>query len=59
MSKHKGRAPSTCRTGKIRYRDRIEAKLAMAGAGRKGRDEQRVYRCEHCHGFHLTSTPKR
>jgi hypothetical protein len=45
---------------KIRYRDAIAAKLAMATAVRKGGSrrpklEQRAYRCPDCKGWHLTS----
>jgi hypothetical protein len=48
----------TCR--KIRYRDKIAALLALARTGSKRRagrpkDEQRVYRCPVCKGWHLTS----
>ncbi|MEU9333111.1 hypothetical protein AB0D49_08095 [Streptomyces sp. NPDC048290] len=55
----KRRAPSTCPTGKIRYPDRIAAKLALASTMRAGRDEKRVYRCDKCYGFHLASQAKK
>ncbi len=50
--------------GKIRYRDKIAAQLALASTGsnkhtRREKDEQRVYRCPQCHGWHLTSAKKR
>ena len=50
---------------KIRYRDKLGAMIAVASTqaaaarGVKGRDETRVYRCPHCHGWHTTSQPKR
>ncbi len=48
---------------KIRYRDEIAAKLALATARRKDssrRDkvETRIYACPICHGWHLTSQTK-
>ena len=50
--------------GKIRYRDRIATKLALASAQRtdgskRAKIEQRIYRCPKCYGFHLTSQTKR
>lgn len=47
---------SPCR--KIRYRDKLAAKIALASTGRKrgrAKDEQRVYRCPECRAWHLTS----
>ena len=44
-------------TGKIMYRDRIAAMLAMASCrhARSGaRQERRFYRCPFCHKWHLT-----
>jgi hypothetical protein len=47
---------------KIRYRDEIAAKLALAsirhqdGSGRS-KTEQRAYRCPQCRGWHLTAKP--
>jgi hypothetical protein len=55
----KRRPRSTCPTGKRRYPDRISAKLALASTGAAGRDEQRVYRCDKCYGFHTTSQAKK
>lgn len=56
--------PSTCPSGKYRYRDRIGALSAMASARRTdgaGRPklERRAYRCPQCHGWHLTSQGRR
>lgn len=49
----------SCPTGKVRFRDRIGALMAIAGRGRndQGREktEARAYRCEQCRGWHLTS----
>jgi hypothetical protein len=50
--------------GKVRYRDKIAAKIALAsaqhqdGSGRP-KIEKRIYRCPNCFGFHLTSQAKR
>lgn len=45
---------------KIRYRNRLDAKIALASThasrGSK-REETRIYRCPECRGFHLTSWP--
>lgn len=51
-----------CRkTHKIRYRDDIAAKLALArvskGKRSRSKDEQRAYFCSFCRGYHLTSQP--
>jgi len=45
---------------KIRYRDQIAAKLALASAqhqdgSRREKVERRAYHCPRCHGWHLTS----
>lgn len=47
-----------CVTGKLRYKDRIAALLALADTSRSAsgkREETRVYHCDKCHGWHLTS----
>lgn len=52
----------TCPTGKVRFRNKLDAKIAMASTQRaKGsnREENRTYRCEMCHGWHLTSQKRR
>lgn len=49
-------------TGKHRFADRLSALMRLAAIQskdsslRKGgsKIENRVYRCEHCHGWHLT-----
>ncbi|MBT1162230.1 hypothetical protein [Bifidobacterium sp. SO1] len=46
------------RTGKIRYNNLFEAKLALAtckGSASRKRSERRTYLCEFCHNWHLTS----
>ncbi|MEV7364285.1 hypothetical protein [Streptomyces sp. NPDC091299] len=47
----------TCPTGKLRYRDRIAAQLALTRIDNLDprRREQRTYRCPTCRGWHLTS----
>lgn len=49
----------TCpRTGKIQYKDRIAAMLALAEIQRQdrpGRHEKDVYKCRFCKKYHLTS----
>ena len=53
---------------KTRYRDKDEALEALHSCQRKaksdirdfgqtGWNQQRVYKCEHCKGWHLTSQP--
>lgn len=55
----------TCPTGKIRYRDRIGASVALIDAQSKAHSQARVkhetraYRCDRCRGWHLTSQPRR
>lgn len=48
------------RCGKVRYRDRIAALLALASAqhadgSKRPKVEARAYRCPDCRGWHLTS----
>lgn len=53
-----------CPTGKIRYRDKVAALIALSkidlrskrkkGKGRP-KHERDAYRCSQCNGFHLTS----
>jgi hypothetical protein len=55
----------SCQTGKVRYRDEQAARVVLVVArfrravGRNNRREDRVYRCQFCRGWHLTSTPMR
>lgn len=42
-----------CRRKK-RYRKQLDAMLAIIRTGDKDR-ERSIYRCPHCHGWHLTS----
>ena len=49
-----------CRSGKVRFRDRLEAQIALARArvsDSPRRRETRYYLCEECRGYHLTSKP--
>ena len=49
---------SACKTGKVRYRDELGAKIALSNTQRKTagrRAERRVYKCPYCAGWHLTS----
>lgn len=53
-----------CPCGKVRYRDRIAAQLALATIGRvdssrRPKSERRPYRCPLCKGWHLTSEVRR
>jgi len=43
-------------TGKIRYRDRSEAIVALQKAKRRRGTPLRIYECDLCRGFHLSST---
>lgn len=51
--------PSTCKTGKRRFRDEIAARLALGNAvavhRQDGTTPERAYRCQWCRGWHLTS----
>ncbi|WP_186343712.1 hypothetical protein [Streptomyces sp. CFMR 7] len=47
----------TCLTGKRRYRNRLDARIALANTRRRDHGEKRVYQCPGCHGWHLTSKP--
>lgn len=50
------------RAGKTRYWDDVAAKLELSRISNKGGGNQiptRIYRCEFCKGWHLTSQPKR
>jgi hypothetical protein len=52
----------SCPSGKVRYRTRIDAKIALANTHRKAastREETRIYFCPNCRGQHLTSRPQR
>lgn len=52
-------APKKCRTGKRRYRDKLDAAMALSSTqsprARGDRREARSYKCPHCKGWHLTS----
>lgn len=51
----------SCPSGKVRYRDGIAVKFALAGIDNVDlkRREQRAYRCRACKGWHLTSQARR
>lgn len=49
--------PAQCRTGKVRYRDRIAGALALIRTRDVG--AVRIYRCEHCRGWHTTSQTRK
>lgn len=53
--------PPTCpETGKLQYPSRLDARDALAVVQSiPGRRECRIYRCEFCPGWHLTSQPFR
>lgn len=46
-------------TDKVRYRDELGAKIALANTQAKDHGEKRVYRCPICRGWHLTSQEHR
>lgn len=61
-TRHKRRrqsVPTRChRWGKVRYRDRIGAEIALASTAQSrgaNRGESRIYRCPDCGGWHLSS----
>ena len=52
--------PTKCRrTGKVRFRTLLDAKIVLAKRSARDKGEVRAYRCQFCHGFHLTSQRKR
>lgn len=53
--------PPTCpETGKLLYPSRLDARDALAFVQNiPGRRECRIYRCEFCSAWHLTSKPYR
>lgn len=56
-----GRCKQRCeRTGKVRYRTELDAKIVL-GIGLRSLPTRptRVYECEFCADWHLTSQPKR
>lgn len=69
-SKHGQHRYPTCQmSGKVRFRDRKDAKLALreafyVRAAERGRGaeitrrEVRAYSCPDCHGWHLTSVSR-
>ena len=44
---------------KNRYASRSEAQGALEWCAEQGRRGLSIYRCQYCHGWHLTSKPKR
>lgn len=50
------------RTGKVRFRDKLDAEIFLSIATSKNsnrRQETRVYFCKHCSGYHVTSQSMR
>lgn len=51
---------SACkRTGKVRYRTELDAKIRLAKLQWKDHGEKRCYRCPFCRGWHTTSQEKK
>ena len=57
------RTQGACETKKLRYPSRLEALIALADTGKESakakRSEKRIYKCQFCFGWHLTSSEKR
>ncbi|TFV91384.1 hypothetical protein [Blastococcus sp. CT_GayMR16] len=48
-----------CPSGKTEHPSETAARRAATSVGqRRTHDRPRVYQCPHCHGWHLTSSPK-
>lgn len=47
-----------CSSGKRRYSNSRRAKQAMKRIQSLGKKVRAVYRCQECHGWHLTSKPR-
>lgn len=63
-SSRRTRGVGSCPCGKVRYRDRVAALMVLArivavDSPRRAKQEQRPYPCPLCHGWHLTSQPRR
>ena len=51
--------PRKCiRTGKVKFNSELDARIALAGRINRDLGEKRVYQCEFCHEYHLTSQNK-
>lgn len=48
-----------CKTGKRVFYSQLDAKIALMNTRHKDRDEQRMYRCEFCGKWHLTSQERK
>lgn len=64
MRRRIGKGGGKCRTQKVRYRDEKSAIAAMRWivghfTGESEVVPARVYECEFCHGWHLTSQDER
>lgn len=60
--RHKIGKDKNCITGKTRYRDRKSATYVMRSMHNepsRTTTPQRVYECQHCDGWHLTSQDRR
>lgn len=44
-------------TGKVKFRDKLEAEIALSRMQSKGRDEIRAYQCPQCDRWHVTRMP--
>lgn len=56
----KGSKSPSKKCNKVRYKDEIAAKCALAkiahsDSSKRYKSEVRAYRCKDCHGYHLTS----
>ena len=47
-----------CKTGKVRFRDRLACMIKLARRQASDKGECRCYRCEFCGGWHMTSQRK-
>lgn len=51
--------PRKCiRTGKVKFRSDLDARIALAGRINRDSGELRTYQCEFCHQYHMTSQTK-
>jgi hypothetical protein len=61
VSKSSENNKNDCPSGKVRYKDKMGAKMALATVRRRKtrhnakKEERTYYRCMTCQGFHLTS----
>lgn len=55
----RGKGKRCSRTGKVMFRSKLQADIALARLRWLDAGQVRTYRCEFCNCWHLTSQPKK